>query len=135
MSDPYVTSVLNNQVAFIEFFHPKHNSLTSELLKELATAIEQAGKHSTVKVIVLRSGGERTFCAGASFEEMTAIRNEESGKVFFSGFANVINSIRKCPKLVIGRVQGKAIGGGVGLVAATDYCLATKYASSNMFRG
>lgn len=129
MSQPYVKSFQAKEVAHIEFFHPKHNSLTSHLLKKLVTAIEQAGKRSTVKVIVLRSGGDRSFCAGASFEEMTTITNEESGKAFFSGFANVINSIRKCPKLVIGRVQGKAIGGGVGLIAATDYCLATKHAS------
>jgi len=83
-----------------------------------------------VKVIVLKSGGDRTFCAGASFNEVIAIENKTTGKQFFLGFANVINAMRKCPKLIIGRVQGKTVGGGVGLAAATDYCLATKYAST-----
>jgi methylglutaconyl-CoA hydratase len=78
--------------------------------------------------MVLQSGGDRTFCAGASFEELVDIENEESGKEFFSGFANVINAMRKCPKFIVGRVQGKAIGGGVGLASAADYCMATKYA-------
>jgi len=80
-------------------------------------------------VIILKSGGDRTFCAGASFNELVAIKDEEEGKQFFMGFANVINACRLCPKLIIGRVQGKAVGGGVGVAAATDYCLATKYAS------
>jgi len=80
-------------------------------------------------VIVLKSVGDRTFCAGASFDELIAIDDFETGKRFFMGFANVINACRKCPKLIIGRVQGKAVGGGVGLASATDYCLATKYAA------
>ena len=81
------------------------------------------------QILFLKSGGNRTFCAGASFNELIAIEDAETGKQFFSGFANVINAMRKCPKLIIGRVQGKTVGGGVGLAAATDYCLATQYAS------
>jgi methylglutaconyl-CoA hydratase len=84
---------------------------------------------TNIKVIILRSGGERAFCAGASFDELIAIEDYETGKTFFSGFANVINAARKCPKLIIGRVQGKTVGGGVGLASAVDYCLATKFAS------
>jgi methylglutaconyl-CoA hydratase len=113
----------------IEFYHPKHNSLPSHLLKELKETIEQAGRNKEVEIIILKSGGDRTFCAGASFDELIAIDNLEKGKAFFSGFANVINACRKCPKIIIGRVQGKAVGGGVGLASAVDYCLATKYAS------
>jgi methylglutaconyl-CoA hydratase len=95
----------------------------------LAKRITEAGKNSDIKVIVLQSGGERTFCAGASFNELTNINNEADGKVFFLGFANVINAMRKCPKFIIGRIQGKTVGGGVGLASATDYCMATKYAA------
>ncbi|MEM1328686.1 MAG: enoyl-CoA hydratase/isomerase family protein [Bacteroidota bacterium] len=113
----------------IEFYHPKHNSLPSHLLKELKETIEQAGENIEVDIIILKSGGDRTFCAGASFDELIAIDNLEKGKQFFSGFANVINACRKCPKIIIARVQGKAVGGGVGLASAVDYCLATKYAS------
>lgn len=113
----------------IEFYHPKHNSLPSNLLQELKTAIDEAGENSEVEVIVLKSGGNRTFCAGASFDELVAIDDFETGKAFFMGFANVINACRKCPKLIIGRVQGKAVGGGVGLASAVDYCLASSYAS------
>jgi len=128
MNEPYVKQTTENQVGYIEFFHPSHNSLPSNLLSELARTIKNAGEDTNIKVIVLKSGGDRTFCAGASFEELVAINDEETGKEFFSGFANVINAMRKCPKFIVGRVQGKTVGGGVGLASATDYCMATKYA-------
>jgi len=129
MTQPYVKSTIESEVAYIEFFHPDHNSLPEILLVELIEAIIDAGNNDRIKVIVLRSGGERTFCAGASFKELININDEASGKLFFSGFANLINTMRKCPKFIIGRVQGKTVGGGLGLVASTDYCMASKFAS------
>ncbi|ALJ00546.1 enoyl-CoA hydratase/isomerase family protein [Rufibacter tibetensis] len=116
-------------VGVITFFHPSHNSLPGKLLNQLAQTITQAGQEEEVKVIVLKSEGERTFCAGASFDELVAIQNKEQGLEFFSGFAKVINACRTSPKIIIGRVQGKAIGGGVGVAAATDYCFATQHAA------
>lgn len=124
-----ITTQIERGIATITFSHPAHNSLPGRLLAELKTAIETAGQNDEVRVIILRSGGDRTFCAGASFDELIAIQDETTGKTFFLGFANVINAIRKCPKFVLGRVQGKAIGGGVGLASATDYCVATKFAA------
>ncbi len=115
-------------IAHIEFYHPLSNSMPGALLDELASAISALNDNAEVKVIVLRSEGDRTFCGGASFEELISIEDFEIGKRFFSGFANVINACRKSNKLIIGRVQGKAVGGGVGLASATDYCFATKYA-------
>jgi methylglutaconyl-CoA hydratase len=129
MEKPYVKQIIENGIATIEFFHPEHNSLPGKVLAELVDNINSAGENQEVKVIVLKSGGDRTFCAGASFKELVSIEDEETGKIFFSGFANVINAMRKCPKLIIGRIQGKTVGGGVGIAAATDYCMATKYAS------
>ncbi len=129
MSDPYVNIKIENGVGTIEFFHPAHNSLPGDVLSKLAQTITEAGAQDDIKVIVLKSGRDRTFCAGASFKELINIDDAETGKIFFSGFANVINAMRKCPKFVIGRIQGKTVGGGVGLAAATDYCMATKYAS------
>ena len=126
---PYVKTTLTEGIGTIAFFHPSHNALPGKLLAELTEAIISAGTNEAVKVIILKSGGDRTFCAGASFNELIAIDDMETGKQFFSGFANVINACRKCPKLIIGRVQGKAVGGGVGIAAAVDYCMATKYAS------
>ncbi len=125
----YVKSETKNGVATIEFFHPSHNSLPGNLLAQLADAIKKAGKDKEVLVVVLKSSGDRTFCAGASFDELMSIKNLRVGRKFFMGFANVINAMRKCPKFVIGRIQGKAVGGGVGLASATDYCIATKFAS------
>jgi methylglutaconyl-CoA hydratase len=116
-------------IATISFFHPSHNSLPGQLLRELAATITAVGQADTTKVIILKSEGERTFCAGASFDELIAIEDEAQGQQFFSGFAQVINACRTCPKIIIGRVQGKAIGGGVGVAAATDYCLATAQAA------
>ncbi|MEO1624403.1 MAG: enoyl-CoA hydratase/isomerase family protein [Bacteroidota bacterium] len=116
-------------VAHITFFHPSHNSLPGRLLAELTHKIQTAGTDDAVRLILLKSAGDRTFCAGASFDELMSIEDLEQGKRFFMGFANVINACRSCPKLIIGRVQGKAVGGGVGLASATDYCFATQYAS------
>jgi methylglutaconyl-CoA hydratase len=124
-----VDTSIENGVATISFFHPAHNSLPGRMLAKLTEAINQAGANAAVKVVVLKSEGERTFCAGASFDELAAINDFETGKQFFMGFANVINAMRKCPKFIIGRIQGKAVGGGVGLCAATDYCIASKWAS------
>ncbi len=128
--NPYVHSTTDALgITTVEFFHPAQNSLPSTVLKQLAAAIQAAGAAADTKVIILQSGGERTFCAGASFDELRAIENEAQGLAFFSGFAHVINACRLAPKLIIGRVQGKAVGGGVGLAAAVDYCLATEAAS------
>ncbi len=125
---PYLKQNINNQIATIEFYHPAQNSLPGDLLAQLANTITDAGNNKDVKVIILQSGGDRTFCAGASFSELISINDEKTGEIFFSGFANVINAMRKCPKFIIGRIQGKAVGGGVGLASAVDYCMATKYA-------
>jgi methylglutaconyl-CoA hydratase len=127
--EAYVNQNIQNGISTIEFFHPAHNSLPGTILAELVKNIHDAGSNNKVKVIVLKSSGARTFCAGASFEELININDAETGKVFFSGFANVINSMRKCPKFIIGRIQGKTVGGGVGIASATDYCMATKFAS------
>lgn len=128
MNHPYVKQSIEGQIAYIEFYHPSHNSLPGDILQKLVDLIENTGLNKEVKVIVLQSGGDRTFCAGASFTELINITDEESGKLFFSGFANVINAMRTCPKIIIGRIQGKAVGGGLGIIAACDYCLATKHA-------
>ena len=129
MSDPHVKEDIQNGISTIEFFHPAHNSLPGDILAKLADTITAAGENDAVKVIILKSGGDRTFCAGASFKELININDAETGRVFFSGFANVINAMRKCPKFIIGRVQGKTVGGGVGVASATDYCMASKFAS------
>ncbi len=124
-----VETRIDQGIATITFAHPNHNAMPGRLLALLKDAIDAAGANDLVKLIVLKSGGERTFCAGASFDELMAIQDFDTGKEFFMGFARVINAMRKCPKLIIGRVQGKAVGGGVGLASAVDYCMATKYGS------
>ncbi|WP_343488295.1 enoyl-CoA hydratase/isomerase family protein [Allomuricauda sp. d1] len=116
---------IENNIAHVEFGHPASNSFVSELLQRLAEELDSLSKNGAVSVILLKSEGERAFCAGASFDELVAISNLEEGKVFFSGFANVINAMRKCSKPIVGRVQGKAVGGGVGLASACDYVHAT----------
>ena len=123
-----VEFTINNQIATIEFGHPLSNSLPGKILNKLAETITNLGNDENVRVIVLKSLGEKAFCAGASFDELISIKDFETGKTFFSGFAKVINACRKCPKFIIGRVQGKAVGGGVGVASAVDYCLATKHA-------
>lgn len=129
INDGYVKVSKENGLATISFYHPSHNSLPSHLLSKLAATIDQLSSDEQTDLILLKSDGDRTFCAGASFDELVAIQNFDQGKTFFMGFANVINAIRRCSKIVIGRVQGKAVGGGVGLASACDYCFATKYAS------
>ena len=125
----HVSTHFENGITSITFYHPAQNSMPGHLLAKLADAITAAGKDDNTILLILKSEGDRTFCAGASFTELAAIQDFENGKTFFMGFAGVINAMRKCPKIIIGRVQGKAVGGGVGLAAACDYCMATKFAS------
>jgi methylglutaconyl-CoA hydratase len=124
MSTGYVKSHIEHGINTIEFFHPQSNSLPAKLLEELAREIHFAGTHDETKVIILKSAGEKSFCAGASFDELAAIRNESEGFLFFNGFDSVISSMRRCHKLIIARIQGKCVGGGVGIAAAADYAIA-----------
>jgi methylglutaconyl-CoA hydratase len=127
--EAFVKTDIKDQIGYITFFHPQSNSLPSAILSDLAIHIEAAGKNNAAKVIVLQSQGEKAFCAGASFDELSSIVELEAGKKFFSGFAHVINAMRKVPKFVIARVQNKAVGGGVGIASAADYTFATHSAS------
>lgn len=128
--EPGTISVLiDHNVATISFYHPLSNSMPKNLLIQLANTFYELDKNQNVRVIVLKSEKEAVFCSGASFNELLLIKNEEEGMGFFSGFAKVINAMRTSSKLIIGRAQGKAVGGGVGLLAATDYCLATEQAA------
>jgi methylglutaconyl-CoA hydratase len=129
MNEAYVKSEISGHTCVIEFFHPQSNSLPGAILTKIAQEITAAGLDPKAKSILLKSGGDRAFCAGASFDELMAINSKEEGLEFFSGFAKVINAIRVCPKFVIGRLQGKTVGGGVGLASAVDYCFATKHSA------
>jgi len=129
MESGKVESTIQNGIGTISFFHPQSNSLPGDLLRKLADEITRIGNDSEAKVILLRSEGEKAFCAGASFDELISLNSFEKGKYFFSGFASVINAMRKAPKFVVARVQGKAVGGGVGLASAADYTLAMDTAS------
>ncbi len=120
---------INNHIGTIEFSHPKGNSLPGAILRKLAQTITEAGKNDDIRVIILKSSGEGAFCAGASFDELIAIEDFDTGKNFFMGFALVLNAMRTCPKLIIVRVHGKTVGGGVGIASAGDYTFAKKGAS------
>ncbi len=129
MESGHISVSIEHAIATLTFYHPASNSLPANLLIKLADTFNELDKNKAVRVIVLKSDKNAPFCAGASFDELLAIENEKDGLHFFSGFANVINSMRSCSKLIIGRAHGKAVGGGVGLLAATDYCLATEQAA------
>ncbi|MRI01280.1 enoyl-CoA hydratase/isomerase family protein [Kriegella sp. EG-1] len=116
---------IENKIATIEFGHPASNSFVAEMLDRLTDAFNKLASNSSISIIILKSESERAFCAGASFDELLAVSTLEEGKIFFSGFAKVINAMRNCNKIIVGRIQGKTVGGGVGLVAACDYVFAT----------
>ena len=120
-----IETIINGNIATLLFFHPSSNSFPSTLLQQLTDEINALSKNDSVSIIILKSAGTGAFCAGASFDELLSVSNYEEGSRFFSGFANVINAMRKCPKLIIGRIHGKAVGGGVGLASACDYSFAT----------
>jgi methylglutaconyl-CoA hydratase len=124
VKDGYVKSEVHNGIANVEFFHPQSNALPSRILEELAKEIHSISHDEDARVVILRSSGDKAFCAGASFEELAAIKTAEEGLAFFSGFAHLINEMRKCPKMIIGRIHGKCVGGGIGIAAAVDYCIA-----------
>ncbi len=129
MNNGKVNVSLIDGIAVIHFFHPKGNSLPIKMVKELTEAVIRLSEDNNARVIILRSEGEKTFCGGASLEELLLIKNFESGKKYFLSYAKLINAMRKCPKLIIARIQGKAVGGGVGIAAAADYTLASNQAS------
>ena len=122
----YVKTEKEHGITTIEFYHPRSNSLPGRLLENIAQTIHSEGVNAATKVIILKSAGEKTFCAGASLDELAAITTAEQGASFFSGYAKVINAMRKAPKFIIARIQGKCIGGGLGLAAAADYSIATE---------
>lgn len=124
-----VTLSISNQVGTIEFHHPKSNSLPKSLLQKLDETVRKAGNDKNIAVIVLKSSGNGAFCAGASFDELVTISNLDESREFFSGFGRVIQAIKNCPKFIIARVHGKTVGGGVGIVAASDYAIACEGAS------
>jgi methylglutaconyl-CoA hydratase len=132
MDEAYVKSETHRGITTIEFFHPKSNCLPGALIEELEKKIYRAGTNEGTRVIILKSAGETSFCGGASFDELADIKKESEALAFFSRFANLINTMRKCPKLIIGRIQGKIVGGGVGLTAATDYAIALKTAERKL---
>lgn len=129
MEQGHVISTIENQIGIIEFGHPLSNSLPGNILNKLALTITELSKNENCKVILLKSAGDRAFCAGASFDELVAIKDLEEGRIFFSGFAKVINACRTSQKIIIARIQGKAVGGGVGIAASADYAFATKHAA------
>jgi methylglutaconyl-CoA hydratase len=122
-------TTIENKIATVEFGHPASNSFPRELLDRVTNALNSLSNNPDVSVIIMRSEGVGAFCAGASFDELLAVSNLEEGTKFFSGFAHLINAMRNCKKLIIGRVHGKAVGGGVGIASACDYVFATNNAS------
>lgn len=120
-----LTTTIDNAIATVQFSHPASNSFPRQLLDALTVELNQLSTNSSVSVIILGSQGTGAFCAGASFDELLAVSNQEEGTQFFSGFANLINAMRKCSKIIVGRIHGKAVGGGVGIAAACDYAFAT----------
>jgi methylglutaconyl-CoA hydratase len=129
MNSGEVSVSIYNGIATINFHHPKSNSLSSDLVEKLTKSINGLASNKEIKAIIIRSEGDKTFCAGASFDEMAKLKDVKKSKVFFMGFADLINAMRKCPKFIIVRVQGKAVGGGVGIAAAADYTLASNNSS------
>ena len=129
MEQGHVISTIENQIGIIEFGHPLSNSLPGNILNKLALTITELSKNENCQVILLKSAGDRAFCAGASFDELVAIKDLEEGRIFFSGFAKVINACRTSQKIIVARIQGKAVGGGVGIAASADYAFATKHSA------
>lgn len=129
MEQGHVISTIENQIGIIEFGHPLSNSLPGNILNKLALTITELSKNENCKVILLKSAGDRAFCAGASFDELVAIKDLEEGRIFFSGFAKVINACRTSQKIIVARIQGKAVGGGLGIAASADYAFATKHSA------
>ena len=125
----FIELKIQDKIATITFSHPASNSFPTHLLKKLTETLNDVSENETISLVVLKSEGNNAFCAGASFDELLSIQNFNDGKAFFSGFANVINAMRTCKKIIVGRVQGKMVGGGVGLASACDYVFATQNAA------
>ncbi|MGB3317038.1 MAG: crotonase/enoyl-CoA hydratase family protein [Albidovulum sp.] len=102
----------------------KHNALSAAMIAELTEVAGRLGRDPAVRVIVLTGAGD-SFCAGGDLGWMReqiaadgATRAREATKL-----AMMLNALNTCPKPVIGRVQGNAFGGGVGLASVCDVAI------------
>jgi methylglutaconyl-CoA hydratase len=123
-----VYTEIKGHTAHIFFSNPPVNALPSSVLTDLQVHLNAAGNREDIRAVVLRSEG-RTFCAGASFDELITLNDYDTAKAFFMGFGKVILAMRSLPKPVIVRIQGKTVGGGLGIVAAGDLAIATEAAA------
>jgi methylglutaconyl-CoA hydratase len=124
----FINYNIKDSVLHLEFGHPLGNSLPSNLLSGLKNSITTASTDDSIKVILLKSSGN-SFCGGASFNELVKIDNLEDATEFFMGFANLMLAIKECPKPVVAKVHGKSVGGGLGIIAASDWAIGTEKSS------
>lgn len=129
MSNEYIHYAAEYGIGRIEFFHSRGNALTSTMLREITSFIRAAGEDPEIKIVMIQSAGEASFCGGASLDELMECDSVKEARDFFMGFAHLLTAIRTCPKLVVVRVQGKVVGGGLGIVAVADLAFATVEAS------
>lgn len=118
-------------VAWLWMCRPeRHNAFDEELIGALAEALGEAGEDDEVRVVVLAGEG-RSFSAGADLAWMrrAAAYDEAANRADARALALMLKTLDECPKPVVARVQGAALGGGAGLVAACDIAIAAERAT------
>lgn len=123
---PTVHTQIENSIAKIQFYNPASNACDPSMLAQMVHAFNTLSANSQVKVILLSSKGNKAFCAGASITHLSELKDMKAATDFFSGFGRLILSMKNCNKIIVTSVQGKAVGGGVGIIAASDYVIATE---------
>ena len=103
----------------------RHNTMTAETLLALTSAFDHAGDDLAVRAVVLTGAGSKTFCAGG---QLTPSKEgspfELEPERFDNPVALLFRAMDCCPVPIVGRINGSAFGGGVGLVCACDYVIA-----------
>ena len=130
----------NNAIATVTLNRPQvHNAFDETLIADVTACFARLSEDAEVRAIVLRGAGE-SFCAGADLHWMGRMAgySQEENRADADALQRMFDVIATCPKPTIARVQGGAIGGGVGLVAVCDVVIAApeaKFALSEVRLG
>jgi len=124
MSGSELVTVSNDErgIATVTLNRPEaKNALSNELMSQLRAAIDKLGSDANVRAIVLTGAGD-IFCAGGDLKGMNhQAANTRDGRMSDAAeFATTLKELNEVPKLMIGKINGSAFGGGVGLISLCD---------------
>jgi enoyl-CoA hydratase/carnithine racemase len=113
-----------NAIARITLFNPeRRNAIGPQMVNELLWALADAGEDPAIRVVVITGEG-KAFCAGGDFAQMTGGAGDENPLPSKGDYADLMLAMTRYEKPIVARVNGHAMGGGLGIVAASHFAIA-----------